>query len=702
MLSRCSIQALESDEKLLFSDAPPAVQQVLGLQVKPVDGSSKQVSDAAQKEYASMLNKYQHDEAIKQQAKKAGNDADIVPDIFDPSTDPDAPAKKSSKKIVTVDPRTEVQSTERLVQEIEKQNGLDRLFNPKDVMNQMEKDIKYPDPYEKEEEQRLLQAAPEKEKKADNSKLKQLEDKVHVLEGLNARLALGSKAVPSSKLVNKDVAAARAKKVAQEGLKIAEAKADSVVAQAAASGADAATQHALAVAVEAGKQAVKHAEKVTDGILKNKGAYKMPKLPGVTNDAWAGVKHALTAGQPDARDIPGVKDSTWPFSPGSFRAKDVAIPGVNQDSWWVFEPGRSWQKDRNSVKKGIRPSGEGGCVPDSTGKLRCNGGKDGVVLANALDKAIGFGDEKKKAVKQPGEMQTVIPEIRNDAEAQKLNAAAAAFAESMSLKHNRAAREQILWQNTPSVRGAQAGRFQDLEVVGEQCSTFLDCFRAKSAKLVDHHTQPVFGRDLDVDVSNPSQSVLDNFLADHAVFKAPNLKHTLDIRVPLGGPNTDYIAHTSRPSVRDPSHAAHDVMADYPSSSGITMYANDNSERRLHKQALAQIALWNSMLDDAAPAPAEEEAAAADDDAANATDTEAADGASNSSNVTDYRKFPTVCDKGVNCDAPVMQIPGYGKGTGKVCKQGVNCDAPAAGGMFGDNHWKVTQEAVPVVGRSCL
>ncbi len=685
----------------MFSKAPPAVQQVLGLHLQPVDGSSKKVTEAAEKDYTNMLQQYENTEATVQ--KSTLNDDAVIPSIFDDSSaDPDAPTPKQPKQVQKpkkpiVDPKTEVKNTERLVQEIEQQNGLDKLFNPTDVMRQMEKDIKHPPAYEKEEEQ-VLMSAHGASKGADQAKLKSLEDKVNVLEGLNARLALGSKAAPTAKVVTQKDAAARAQKVAQAGLKAVAQKADKVVEKAAAASTDAATQHALMVAMKAGQEAVKHAEKVTQGMLANKGAFQMPKLPGVTKDAWAGVKHALTAGKPDAQEIPGVKESTWPFAPGSFRARDVKIPGVNQDSWWVFEPGQSWRKDRNSVKKGFHAPGEGGCVQDSTGKLRCNGGKDGVVLANALDKAIGFGDQRKKLIKQPGEMQTIIPEIRNDAEAQKLNAAAAAFAQEMPLQRdmaggNSAARKQILWQQrTPSVRGRGAGKFQDLEIVGSQCSNFFDCFRAKTSQLIAHHTQPIIGRDMDVDVSDPSQSVLDN-LFNHDVSVSPRFKHEGDIQVPMGGPNTDYIGYISRPSARDPSHVAHDVMA-AKLPNNPTMYHAFNhgmdGNNVLQKQALAQVALWESML--------------ADENA-----TGAGNGTATNSTGDKRTWSKTVCQQGVNCDSGQLEFPGDKPSSGGVCKHGVNCDSgytPFSDDedMFGDKKWKAGKgHKVPVVrGLVCL
>jgi len=142
----------------------------------------------------------------------------------------------------------------------------------------------------------------------------------------------------------------------------------------------------------------------------------------------------------------------------------------------------------------------GGCYPDAKGKLHCYGEKD-LKLGKALEKALGMKDTVMKPTRAPGtSLASLVPHIRQDAEEQHLNAAAAAFA-NMAVPPQEA-RTQSLLMLDPEEEGdarvqellqAQAqGRKQMLDRVNGQCSTFLDCFTGAGA-MVAHHTQPSEG-----------------------------------------------------------------------------------------------------------------------------------------------------------------------------------------------------------------
>ena len=416
------MQGGSSDERLLFAGAPKEIQAVVG-------GLARHQEPAAVRRQQEAVARYDAElQSFKQ--KEAASGAGGLPDGVVPSgdADPDAPGaaapatspSAAAAALASVgnaqSGKEEVQGTEDEIEAIEAQNGL------------TDKDVAAADTRSAAAHARAAAVS-----EGSSSEVKELEDKVKVLEGLNARLALGPSAAPSP--VTPAAAVARARKVAEAGVVQAEAHADDdaasdYVAHSPTAGASPAEQHALRVAALAGAKAASKVEHDTKAMLHHKWPYKMNKLPGVVSSAWAGVHKAMTTGKPDASSIPGVKEDTWPFAPGSFRAKDKVIPGVNQNSWWVFEPGSSWEKDRKHHLTGPsspKHGGSGGCVPDAaSGKLRCDGG---VVLSpDELDKAFGLRDVQARAAKAKGELRTALPGLKNDAETQRLNAAAAAFA----------------------------------------------------------------------------------------------------------------------------------------------------------------------------------------------------------------------------------------------------------------------------------
>ena len=417
------MQGGSSDDRLLFAGAPKEIQAVVG-------GLARHQEPAAVRRQQEAVARYDAElQSFKQ--KEAASGAGGLPDGVVPSgdADPDAPGaaapatspSAAAAALASVgnaqSGKEEVQGTEDEIEAIEAQNGL------------TDKDVTAADTRSAAAHARAAAVS----EGSSSSEVKELEDKVKVLEGLNARLALGPSAAPSP--VTPAAAVARARKVAEAGVVQAEAHADDdaasdYVAHSPTAGASPAEQHALRVAALAGAKAASKVEHDTKAMLHHKWPYKMNKLPGVVSSAWAGVHKAMTTGKPDASSIPGVKEDTWPFAPGSFRAKDKVIPGVNQNSWWVFEPGSSWEKDRKHHLTGPsspKHGGSGGCVPDAaSGKLRCDGG---VVLSpDELDKAFGLRDVQARAAKAKGELRTALPGLKNDAETQRLNAAAAAFA----------------------------------------------------------------------------------------------------------------------------------------------------------------------------------------------------------------------------------------------------------------------------------
>lgn len=215
--------------------------------------------------------------------------------------------------------------------------------------------------------------------------------------------------------------------------------------------------------------------KPTKEVLSWRGS-KGRRLKGIKKDSWGGgVRRALEVGRRDGRHIPGVKEDSWPFAPGSFNYKrERQLPGVNENSW-RFIPDLYGPVKGPEAKRSF-----GGCFPDAHGKLHCESAS-GLHLGPSMSKLLGFED-KRRAVKDQDLDMNYGVNLLQDMKDQDLDAAAEAFGSSLSSKP---ASEKLL-RGTAQVRKA---RIQNLEQVGKQCSTFLDCF-STLGYLVPHHTHP--------------------------------------------------------------------------------------------------------------------------------------------------------------------------------------------------------------------
>ena len=284
------------------------------------------------------------------------------------------------------------------------------------------------------------------------------------------------------------------------------------------------------------------------------------RLPGVKESSWAGVAAAVKAGTHGAARMPGVKEATWPFAPGSFSSHRVpGIPGVNENSWWVFEPGSSWRADR------ARAAAEaGGCRPGPHGKLLCEGDAGAQsALEAAIDRATGLADVRSRAT------------LLHDAKKQGLEGAAAVFGATMRAQSSSTALRSGRVQMLPP-QSLQPARTQSLEIVGTQCSTLLDCFRIQSGRLVPHRTRPSVAAEWDRDVRRPEDSANLWAIASGAARRASEVASSWDRRSALSAPG--YTGRIGRPSARSPTGEARDVgAAGWPTSRDATamrtMYA---------------------------------------------------------------------------------------------------------------------------------
>ena len=253
------------------------------------------------------------------------------------------------------------------------------------------------------------------------------------------------------------------------------------------------------------------------------------RLPGVKASSWAGISAAAKAGAHGATRIPGVKEATWPFAAGSFAGHHsvARMPGVNEDSWWIFEPGSSWRADRARATA----AAAGGCRVGPGGRLACDGDAGAqTALETAVDRATGLGDVQARAT------------LLRDANLQGLTGAAAVFGASM--RSVAPARVQML-AAAPSAASRRA-RTQELEIVGGQCSTLLDCFRLKSGRLVPHRTLPAVAAEWDREVRRPEDSANLWEIASGAAHHASDAAGGWDRRSSLLGPG--YTGRIGRPA----------------------------------------------------------------------------------------------------------------------------------------------------------
>jgi len=200
------------------------------------------------------------------------------------------------------------------------------------VVKQMMWDLKHPSAEERKI-QRVMQneiAKPGKAGATDKALIAGLERKVESLEALNGKEAL-TKAPPGG---NKE-AMEHSERVAAAAARAAEKKALAATTELVPKGPTSpALLRAERVAKKAAAAEVKKEELATAKFMKKRVKVDKLKLLGVREDDLGGVRHALTAGQQSAKKIPGVKEDTWPFAPGSFRyARKHPLPGVNEASW---------------------------------------------------------------------------------------------------------------------------------------------------------------------------------------------------------------------------------------------------------------------------------------------------------------------------------------------------------------------------------
>jgi hypothetical protein len=303
------------------------------------------------------------------------------------------------------------------------------------------------------------------------------------------------------------------------------------------------------------------------------------RLPGVKESSWAGVAAAVKAGTHGAARMPGVKEATWPFAPGSFSRRRVPhIPGVNENSWWVFEPGSSWRADRARAA-----AKTGGCRPGPGGRLVCEGDAGAQSeLETAINRATGLADVKARAT------------LLRDAKQQGLGGVAAVFGTS-SMRPvasgagvRRSGRVQMLADTPPAA--LRLARTQSLEIVGSQCSTLLDCFQMQGGRLVPHRTTPVVAAEWDREVASPTDSASPWEVASNAARRASEIASGWDRRRALIAPG--YTGRISRPSAHSPTGEARDVAAaGWPTSRDATamrtMYARRPSRAGQVGRALA-------------------------------------------------------------------------------------------------------------------
>jgi hypothetical protein len=188
--------------------------------------------------------------------------------------------------------------------------------------------------------------------------------------------------------------------------------------------------------------------------------------------------------------------------------------------------------------------------------------------------------------KAPGTgLASLLPHLRQDAKQQKLEAAAEAFSDSISMAEEAPVHTQKL-----VLQGPGKAQLQSLEQVSKQCSTFLDCLAMQST-IVPQYTHPTYGAEDDRIVRTEAQSLSHTAMHDafnpklrpwRLISKWPFEADDLKVKMP-----TSYIGAIARPSYRSgKSHMKYDVQAaGFPSSTRQSMYAK---ERRVLKgQALA-------------------------------------------------------------------------------------------------------------------
>jgi len=444
---------------------------------------------------------------------------------------------------------------------------------PPSVVKQMMMDIKHPSAEQRKIERDMNReiAQPSKSSAADKALIANLEHKIESLEALNGKVAL-TKAPPGKSIQ----AMEHAEKVAAHAARSEEKRALSYTTSLVPKAPDsAAFLHAESVARSAAAKEVKQEELATTKFLKKKVKVDKLRVLGVKEDNMGGVRKALVAGQKTAKKIPGVKEDTWPFAPGSFHyARKHPLPGVNEASWEII-PDFEGPKE---AAKGFKAHA-GGCFPDGIGGLKCRGEQE-----QWMKNVKGW--DKKGALPHtaPGtSLAMLLPHIREDAKQQKLEAAAEAFGDSMK-EEGSAHMQKLLLQ------GAKEARVQSLEQVSRQCSNLLDCLAMQST--APQYSHPKFGATDDRIVRTQAQSL--SYTAMHDAFN-PELRpwrlvskwpfESGDVQVKL---SKDYIGKISRMSVKShhKSHMKYDVpAAELPSDRLTSMYANERKE--LKGQALA-------------------------------------------------------------------------------------------------------------------
>ena len=442
------------------------------------------------------------------------------------------------------------------------------------VVQQMMWDLKHPPAEERKMEREMEReiASPGKADAASKKLVAGLERKVESLEALNGKLAL-TKAPPGTASQAMQHAEQVAAKAARSEEKKALAATTSLVPKGPVSPA---LRHAEAVAKKAALAEVKKEELATKKFMKKKVKVDKLKLLGVREDRLGGVRKALVAGQKTAKKIPGVKEDTWPFAPGSFHyARKHPLPGVNEASWEIIPDFEGPKR----AAKGFKDRA-GGCFPDGKGGLKCHGEQE-----PWMKKVKGWDKKGSLPKRAAGTgLATLLPHIREDAKQQKLEAAAEAFGDAMA-QPDPARTADLL------VKGAKNARLQSLEQVAKQCSTFLDCLSMQGS-VMPQYTHPTYGAKDDRIVRTQAQSLSHTAMHDafnpelrpwRLVSKWPFESGDVAVKMPK-----DWIGKIARPSVSShhKSHMKYDVpAAELPSSTLSTMYARERKE--LRGQALA-------------------------------------------------------------------------------------------------------------------
>jgi hypothetical protein len=526
--------------------------------------------------------------------------------------------------------------------------GSEQLLKKTDpaVVKQMMWDLKHPPGEERKLEREMQRevASPGNPNGASKALVNKLEHKVESLEALNAKMAL-TKAPPGTA----SQAMERAEKVAAKAARAEEKKALASTTSLVPKGpVSPAVRRAEAVAKKAALAEVKKEELAAKKFMEKDVKVDKLKMLGVREDRLGGVRKALVAGQKTAKKIPGVKEDTWPFAPGSFHyARKHPLPGVNEASWEIIPDFEGPKRAAKGFKEHA-----GGCFPDGKGGLKCRGEQEPWM------KKVKSWDKKASLPKRtPGTgLATLLPHIREDAKQQKLEAAAEAFGDSMA---------QVSPARTADllVKGAKNARLQSLEQVGRECSTLLDCLSMQA--VMPQYTHPMLGAEDDRIVRTQEQSLSHTALRDafnpklrpwRLVSKWPFESGDVKVKMPKG-----YIGLIARPSVKShhKSHMKYDVPADeLPSDRLTSMYARERKELRGQALAaekagaLAQLmSLWEKS-----PASSHQEQLKAQMLAVEANpkpepkDNPVMPGA-RGLGVRNYENTVGLCTKGINCDS---------------------------------------------------